>query len=119
MHKICEGEWIFTFDPGIRMFGRVKDRKENFFTLDPAFEYVAQGKVQTDGSPDRVEMLVAHDLIGDVALRIRPTAYTYVKDLPEWRQRQLQMMVEKAMAGAAAYGARQRSGILIAVPPSR
>lgn len=115
----CEGErWIFTLDAGLRFLGKVTSfhAETRSFTLQPVFEYMTQIKITCGSLPQREEAVVAVDMIGTMPVHVTPAAFLWVDQLPEWRQKEIQLLVDEGLKSAEAFAARKRSGLVIVGP---
>lgn len=107
-------QWVLTLDAGIRFLGKVvDDTTPGVFVLNPSFEYLTQIKFVRGAPPQREEAIVALDMVGKVPLTVRPKAFVRAKDLPEWRQRELWLLIEDGLKSAETHASRKRSGIVL------
>jgi hypothetical protein len=108
-------KWVMTLDPGMRFIGVVQehDPETRTFSLQPAFEHFNQIKLAQGVPPERMEAVAPVDMVGAVPLRIRPTAFIWIHELPEWRQKEIGRMLDGAMDEARAYALQRRSGIVL------
>lgn len=113
--KLDVTEWVLTLDAGLRFIGRiVEEPAPDVLVLNPVFEYLTQIQFVRGEEPRREEALFALDTVGEVPLTVRPKAFFRVKDLPAWRQREIERLVTDGLKTAAAIATRKRSGIVIA-----
>lgn len=107
--------WVLTLDAGLRFLGRIIDETTlpGSFILNPSFEYMTQIKFVRGAPPQREEAVVALDTVGDVPLTVRPKAFFRVKDLPEWRQKEIRQLIEDGLKSAESVAMRKRSGIVL------